>query len=318
MGHDAVVDNRGVPRPIYTDPEIAAVGLTEARGARAVRRRRRRRHRSRGSRTRAPSCRTRPSAGSKSIHETRYGELLGLVHRRPARDGPDRGRRRRARRRGDGRDGRRRDGAAPDAVRSAQGSGACGSRAADPRGAAAARPRLRLSGGRQAAGASFRRFGDLPLRWLLSSRRRRARDRTFERLYRRHVKDVYRYAFAVLQNRADAEDVTQTTFLNAYRAFERGERPDKPHNWLIAIAHNVCRQRFRQSQRRPKEVALDERPSSSSSATTTTPERRRHPARAHAPSVQPACGARHARARRTLVRGDRADCSSSRSARWRR
>ena len=30
MGHDAVVDNRAVPRPIYTDPEIAGVGLTEA------------------------------------------------------------------------------------------------------------------------------------------------------------------------------------------------------------------------------------------------------------------------------------------------
>ena len=30
MGHDAVVDNRGVPRPNYTDPEIAGVGLTEA------------------------------------------------------------------------------------------------------------------------------------------------------------------------------------------------------------------------------------------------------------------------------------------------
>ncbi|MGH3046695.1 MAG: dihydrolipoyl dehydrogenase, partial [Gaiellaceae bacterium] len=29
MGHEAVVDNRGVPRPIYTDPEIAGVGLTE-------------------------------------------------------------------------------------------------------------------------------------------------------------------------------------------------------------------------------------------------------------------------------------------------
>src|SRR5436305_5313420 len=83
-------------------------------------------------------------------------------------------------------------------------------------------------------------------------------DRGFERLYRRHVGDVYRYALAVMRNQADAEDVTQTTFLNAYRAFERGAPPEKPHNWLIAIAHNVCRQRFRQSARRPVEVAFDE------------------------------------------------------------
>ena len=83
-------------------------------------------------------------------------------------------------------------------------------------------------------------------------------DRGFERLYRRHVADVYHYALAVLRNPADAEDVTQTTFLNALRAYERGERPRVEQNWLIAIAHNVCRQRFRQSQRRPREVSLDE------------------------------------------------------------
>jgi len=83
-------------------------------------------------------------------------------------------------------------------------------------------------------------------------------DRGFERLYRRHVADVYHYALAVLRNPADAEDVTQTTFLNALRAYERGERPKAAQNWLIAIAHNVCRQRFRQSQRRPREVALEE------------------------------------------------------------
>ena len=83
-------------------------------------------------------------------------------------------------------------------------------------------------------------------------------DRAFERLYRRHVADVYRYCLAVLRNPADAEDVTQTTFLNAYRAFTRGERPDAAHNWLIKIAHNVCRQRFRTSARRPHEVAFEE------------------------------------------------------------
>src|SRR2546423_2816483 len=83
-------------------------------------------------------------------------------------------------------------------------------------------------------------------------------DRGFERLYRRHVANVYHYALAVLRNPADAEDVTQTTFLNALRAYERGQRPKAEQNWLIAIAHNGCRQRFRQSLRRPREVSLDE------------------------------------------------------------
>jgi RNA polymerase sigma factor (sigma-70 family) len=96
-------------------------------------------------------------------------------------------------------------------------------------------------------------------------------DRSFERLYRRHAADVYRYALALLRNPADAEDVTQTTFLNAYRVYQRGERPRSAHNWLIAIAHNVCRQRFRQSQRRVEEVALDEGAAHSPEPDESTP-----------------------------------------------
>ncbi len=85
-----------------------------------------------------------------------------------------------------------------------------------------------------------------------------AADRQFERIYRKHSADVYRYAMAVLRNQADAEDVTQTAFMNAYRAMQDGERPKAPRNWLIAITHNVCRQRFRQQQRRPQEMPLFE------------------------------------------------------------
>jgi RNA polymerase sigma factor (sigma-70 family) len=83
-------------------------------------------------------------------------------------------------------------------------------------------------------------------------------DRAFERMYRKHASDVYRYALAVLRDTGDAEDVTQTTFLNAFRAMQRGERPLKTKSWLLAIAHNVCRQRFRNAARRPQQVAFDE------------------------------------------------------------
>ena len=75
-------------------------------------------------------------------------------------------------------------------------------------------------------------------------------------LYRRHVGDVYRYTYAVLGNHADAEDVTQTTFVNALRALERGEEPQNPANWLLVIAHNIVRQRWRQAAARPTEVEL--------------------------------------------------------------
>src|SRR2546430_15079890 len=84
----------------------------------------------------------------------------------------------------------------------------------------------------------------------------RARD--FELLYRRYVQDVYRYALALLRNPADAEDVTQTACLNAYRAYLRGEDPIKPQNWLIKIAHNAARTRYARASRRVKEVPLDD------------------------------------------------------------
>ena len=83
-------------------------------------------------------------------------------------------------------------------------------------------------------------------------------DEAFERLYRSYARDVYRYTLAVLRNPADAEDITQTTFLNAYRAYLRGEEPSRPRHWLIKIAHNACRSRHLRAVRRPQEVPFEE------------------------------------------------------------
>jgi RNA polymerase sigma factor (sigma-70 family) len=85
-----------------------------------------------------------------------------------------------------------------------------------------------------------------------------ARDKAFEALYRRYVQDVYHYALALLRNPADAEDITQTTFMNAYRAYKRGDEIEKPQNWLIKIAHNAARTRYARTSRRVKEVPLED------------------------------------------------------------
>ena len=92
---------------------------------------------------------------------------------------------------------------------------------------------------------------------------RRARDtradaeRSFEQLYRGHRGDVYRAALRELGNSHDAEDVTQAAFVDAYRAVLRGTRPQAPRAWLLTIAENVRRRRFRTSLKRPREEPLD-------------------------------------------------------------
>ena len=88
--------------------------------------------------------------------------------------------------------------------------------------------------------------------------RRRLDDRSFERLYRRHLPEIYRYVLRDVGNRADAEEVTQNAFLDAYRALGRGHAPEKPRAWLFGIAKNATRRRYRTLSRRPHEVELDD------------------------------------------------------------
>lgn len=86
----------------------------------------------------------------------------------------------------------------------------------------------------------------------------RGAERELERLYRRHAPDVRRYVHSVLRNRSDAEDAIQQTFLKALRALQSGTRPERPRQWLLAIAHNECLMHFRAEARRPVQVALEE------------------------------------------------------------
>jgi RNA polymerase sigma factor (sigma-70 family) len=85
----------------------------------------------------------------------------------------------------------------------------------------------------------------------------RGADGELERLYAKHAAEVRRYVQLVLRNRNDVEDIVQQTYLKALRALQQGVRPEKPRQWLVAIAHNECRMLFRQASRRPLEVGFE-------------------------------------------------------------
>ena len=86
-------------------------------------------------------------------------------------------------------------------------------------------------------------------------------DEAFAELYKAHLRDVYSYSYYRVGNHHDAEDLTEQTFLQAYRHFERAQkesqgRPLRP--WLIRIAHNLAANYYRDRSRRPQTNIDDE------------------------------------------------------------
>ena len=97
-------------------------------------------------------------------------------------------------------------------------------------------------------------------------------DAAFTQLYRAHLRDVYSYSYYRVGNHHDAEDLTEQTFLQAYRHLERAlresdGRPLRP--WLIRIAHNLAANFYRDRSRKP-ESAIEDAGTISAPHTTET------------------------------------------------
>jgi RNA polymerase sigma-70 factor, ECF subfamily len=70
-----------------------------------------------------------------------------------------------------------------------------------------------------------------------------------------HSPAIYRLALRLMQNEADAEDVLQETFMNAFRAMESFEGRSGLGTWLYRIAHNAAMMRLRRNE--PREVSVE-------------------------------------------------------------
>jgi RNA polymerase sigma-70 factor (ECF subfamily) len=75
-------------------------------------------------------------------------------------------------------------------------------------------------------------------------------DEEMIRIYDTYSKAVYRAAYAYCRNSADAEDITQETFIKRFQtdAVFPDEKSEKA--WLMRVAANKCRDMFRSARYR--------------------------------------------------------------------
>jgi RNA polymerase sigma-70 factor, ECF subfamily len=81
--------------------------------------------------------------------------------------------------------------------------------------------------------------------------------RAFSELVRRYEGKVFRLAQHVTQNREDAEDVLQETFLKAYEHLDQFRGESKFYTWIVRIAVNQALMKLRR-RKTDKSVSLDQ------------------------------------------------------------
>ncbi len=79
----------------------------------------------------------------------------------------------------------------------------------------------------------------------------------FERLMKQYDRQIFRIAQHITQNREDAEDIVQDTFLKAYTKLDQFQGNSKFYTWLVRIAVNESLMRLRKRRNHPA-VSLDE------------------------------------------------------------
>ncbi|MDQ3877363.1 MAG: sigma-70 family RNA polymerase sigma factor, partial [Actinomycetota bacterium] len=85
----------------------------------------------------------------------------------------------------------------------------------------------------------------------------RGEDGAYQAVYDRYAERVERVCRRMLNNREDAKEATQETFLKAYQALSRFNGRYQLGAWFARIATNVCLDHVRAQARRPEDVGAD-------------------------------------------------------------
>src|SRR5207247_10781369 len=77
----------------------------------------------------------------------------------------------------------------------------------------------------------------------------------FETVVTAHHTEIYRYLLRVTWRSGDADDLSQETFLRAYRAWDGLDEAANARAWLFTIATNLPRNYLRSESRRRRAYA---------------------------------------------------------------
>jgi RNA polymerase sigma-70 factor (ECF subfamily) len=91
----------------------------------------------------------------------------------------------------------------------------------------------------------------------LVAQSRQGDTRAFSDLVRRYEGKIFRLAQHITQNREDAEDVLQETFMKAYEHLDQFQGNSKFYTWIVRIAVNQALMKLRR-RKTDKSVSLDE------------------------------------------------------------
>ena len=92
---------------------------------------------------------------------------------------------------------------------------------------------------------------------VLLAQSREGDTRAFAELVRRYEGKIFRLAQHITQNREDAEDVLQETFMKSYEHLDQFKGDSKFYTWIVRIAVNQALMKLRR-RKTDKSVSLDE------------------------------------------------------------
>jgi RNA polymerase sigma-70 factor (ECF subfamily) len=76
----------------------------------------------------------------------------------------------------------------------------------------------------------------------------------FQELVESYKKKVYYFAFDMVRNPADAEDISQEVFLKVFRSFKTFKKNAKLNSWIYRISYNACIDHLRKKSLTPEPV----------------------------------------------------------------